>query len=160
MGMPAELLAHVRIQADVLEKEVTLENPVLFDHPVVGFGYEGFQDCGGNVGMVPGGQRIADVVQQGAHDIFLVFAALVRERRGQQGMLQAVDGKAAVFPAEQFQMADDAVGKRGGKRPVPRRDDFPVSLGAFLHRVEAGTLFGHVPHHVLRNVVVPTVAGV
>ena len=53
MGMPAKLVAHVRIQADVFEEIVALEDAVFPDHPVVGFGNERFQDGCRHLRMIP-----------------------------------------------------------------------------------------------------------
>src|SRR3979490_394327 len=63
VGVAAKLLAHVWIHADMLEEEVALENSVLLNHPVVGLRYERLEDGGGDFRVIPGTQRIADVVK-------------------------------------------------------------------------------------------------
>ena len=42
MQIPAKLFTHVRIQADVPEEIVALEDAVFLDHPMTGCGDEGF----------------------------------------------------------------------------------------------------------------------
>ena len=151
MRVSAKLLAHARVEPDMLEKKVALEDAVLFDHPVVGFGHERFQDGRRHLGVIPRAQRIADVVQQRADDIFLVFPAFVGEGRGQQRMLQAIHGEAAGISAQQFQMPEDTIGQSRGEGLMTRNNDVPVRLGALLHGFEAGTRFHHVTHCTLRD---------
>ena len=94
--MVPELLAHVPVQADVMEEIVTLEDAVMLDHPVVGLAYKGLENRCGYVGVVEGPEGVADVVQQCAHHILLVAAIAQRARGGLQGVGVAVHRKAAI----------------------------------------------------------------
>ena len=67
------------------------------------------------LGMVGRAQDVADVVQQGADDIFLVLPVAVRARGGLQRMLQPVDGEAAAIA---HQEASDAPAAGRADRPV------------------------------------------
>ena len=109
--MAAELLAHVPIDADVLEEVVALEDAVLLHHPVVRLGHEGLEDRGGDLRVIPRPQQVADVVQQRAHDVLLVLARLVCASVALSSrVLQPVDGVAAAFVfAQQPELREHAV---------------------------------------------------
>lgn len=98
----AKLVAHVPVQAHKVEEVITLEDGVILHHPVVGLGYEWLHDGGANIGVVGAAKCVADVVQQGADDVLLVLARIGSELCGLQGVLEAVDGKAAVVAAQQL----------------------------------------------------------
>ena len=46
-----------------MEKVIALEDSVVFDHPVIGFADEGFQDHGGDISVIHRAQRISNVMQ-------------------------------------------------------------------------------------------------
>ena len=83
---------------------------------------ERLEDRGGDVGMVVGAQRVADVVEQRHHDIVLALAAAVGAGRGLQRMLEPVDREAAIIAVEQLQMGEHAVGQAAaiGRRIASR----------------------------------------
>jgi len=83
-----------------VEEIKSLEDTMMLDHPVVLLRHEGLDDDGRDVGVIVWSQRIADVVQQRANNIFLVPARLERARGGLQAVLQPIDGKSAVVAAE------------------------------------------------------------
>ena len=56
--------------------------------------------------MVEAAERVADVMQEGADDIFLVAAIAVGAGGGLQRMGQPVDREAAIVSVQQFQMAE------------------------------------------------------
>ena len=57
--MAAELLAHVAVQADVVEEVIALEDAVLVHHPVVGLGDVGLQDRGARARRGSAGIRMS-----------------------------------------------------------------------------------------------------
>ena len=56
-------------------------------------------------------ERVADVVQQRADDIFLVHAVAMGERRRLQRMRHAIDREPAAIAFEQLQMRQHALGQ-------------------------------------------------
>src|SRR5262249_18126763 len=58
----AELIPHVPIEPEVVEEVVTLEDRMLFDHPMVLFGDERLQDRRPDVGVIARSQDVAHVV--------------------------------------------------------------------------------------------------
>ena len=109
--MALELVAHIAIEAEMVKEEIALENTVLLHHPEVGFGYEGFEDGGGDIEMIAATQRVADVMQQGADHILFIAAVLERQRGSLQRMGITVDREAAMIAIEQLEMRQDAVGQ-------------------------------------------------
>ena len=104
------------VEPEVVEKIVSLEQPVLLDHLEILRADEGLQDGRGDVRMVVGAEGVADVVQQRADDVFLVAAVLQREGGGLQAVRQPVHREAAEVAVEQPQVCQDAV--RQGLRHV------------------------------------------
>src|SRR5262249_47655744 len=102
-GGIAKALAEVAVHAEMVEEIVALEDAVLFDHPEVLGGDERLQDGGGDVGMIVSAQRVADVVQEGADDVFFVAAVAVGEGGGLERMSQAVDGEAAEIAVKELE---------------------------------------------------------
>ena len=80
--MPAKLLAHVAVKAKMVEEIMPLKNAMILHNPKNFFRHKWFQYRRSNVGMVGGAQRIANVMQQGHHHIFLVPAIAMGARRG------------------------------------------------------------------------------
>jgi hypothetical protein len=76
--MPPEFLAHVPIEPQEVEEVIPLEDTVMLDHPVALLRNEGLDDGGRDVGVVPRSQRVSDIVQQGADNIFFVPPRLIR----------------------------------------------------------------------------------
>ena len=135
--------------------------PCLLDHPVVGVGDERLEDRRRDVGVVVRAEDVADVVEQGAHDVLVVLAGAVGARRRLQRVLEAVDGEAAGVALEQPQVGEHAVGQPGGERQVVVGDDAPVQRRALGHRVERGPLRVDVVdrHRTLRMLSVTAVRG-
>ncbi|CAI8385440.1 MAG: Uncharacterised protein [Hyphomonas sp. TMED17] len=69
-----ELVAHIAIQTEMMEKIIALENSVIGDHPVVLLRNEWLQYCRSNIGMIEAPERIANIVQQSTDNILLVPA--------------------------------------------------------------------------------------
>src|SRR3546814_19586375 len=86
-----------------------MENPGVLKDPEIFLGQKGFEDRRRDIGMIERAERVADVVEQRHHDIFLVAAIAVRARRGLQAMFEPIDRKAAIIAAEQLQMLEDAL---------------------------------------------------
>ena len=131
MRMPAELLAHVPVEPQVVEEVIPLEDAVMLDHPMVLLRHEGLDDGGGDVGVIVRAERIADIVQQRADHIFLVPARLKRAGRGLQAVLQAIDGEPAVVAVEQFEMGDQTIRQLLREALQLTSDQLPVFLRAF-----------------------------
>ncbi len=98
--MAAELLAHVTVHANVMEKIVALKDAVFVDHPMVFFRYERLQNGRADFWMIERAECVSDVVQQRAHNLFVVATVFQGERRGKQRMLETVDREAAVVAFE------------------------------------------------------------
>ena len=56
-----------------MKEVVTLEDSVVLYHPVIGLRDKRLEDGCCHIGVVEAAQRIADVVEQGAHNIFFIF---------------------------------------------------------------------------------------
>jgi hypothetical protein len=95
-----ELITHVAIEPEVVKKIVALENSVLLDHPVILFRNERLQDGCGDIGVIAGSERVTDVVQKCADDVFLIPSILVRASGGLQAMLQPVNSEAAAVTVQ------------------------------------------------------------
>ena len=134
----AELLAHVPVQAQVVEEVVALEDAVLVHHPVVPLGHIGLHDHRADLGVVRWAQDVADVVHQGADHIFLVASVAVRPRRGLQGMLEPVHRIAAAVAFQHLQVRQHPVRQGAAERPRGLDDGHPVFLGSIDHGVELG----------------------
>src|SRR3546814_11901775 len=93
-----------------------LENTVMLHDPVILFRQEGFQDRRRDIGVVEGAERVADVVEQRHHHIFLVAPVAMRTRRRLQAMRQPVDRKAALTAPEHLQMREDETGRATGRK--------------------------------------------
>src|SRR3546814_18421890 len=78
--------------------------------------------------MIEGAERVADVVEQRHHDIFLVAAIAVCPGRGLQAMFEPIDRKAAIIAAEQLQMIEDALAIVRRELLLLARDDVPILL--------------------------------
>ena len=88
--------------------------------------------------MIVAAERVADVVEQGSDDIFLIFPAAMGAGRGLQAVLQPVDRETAIIAVEDLEMGQHAVGELAGERHEMRPDDRPVLGGAFVHVAEFG----------------------
>lgn len=136
MRVALEVVAHVAVQADVVEEVVALEDAVVLHHPVVGLAHEGLEDGGGDVGVVEAAERVADVVQQRAHHVFLVAAVAQGAGGGLQRVGVAVDREAAVVAFEDLQVLDHARGQAARELHEFATDQLPVFARAFLHALE------------------------
>ena len=110
-GWPRNCSRRFAVHAEVVEEVVALEDGVLLHHPVVLLRHERAEDGGGDVGVVVGAERVADVVEQGADDVLLVLAGPMGRRRGLEGVREPVDGEAAEVAVEQAQVGEDPVGQ-------------------------------------------------
>src|SRR3546814_19916476 len=88
--------------------------------------------------MIEGAERVADVVEQRHHDIFLVAAIAVCPGRGLQAMFEPIDRKAAIIAAEQLQMIEDALAIVRRELLLLARDDVPILLRPVDHRAAFG----------------------
>src|SRR3546814_18823441 len=86
--------------------------------------------------MIERAERVADVVEQRHHDIFLVAAIAVRARRGLQAMFEPIDRKAAIIAAEQLQMLEDALAIVRREFLLLARAAVPILLRPVVHRSE------------------------
>ena len=104
MRVVPEHVAHVPVQADVVKEVVALENAMVLHHPQIGLAHKGLQNGGCDVRVVVGAQGVANVVQQGADDIF--FVATIRQRQcgGLQRVTVPVDRKPSVVVLQQSQV--------------------------------------------------------
>src|SRR5580658_6686036 len=132
MRVPAELLPHVAVHADVVEEIVALKNAVLFHHPMIFFGNERLEDGGGDVRMVEGSERVSNVVQQGAGHVLVVAAILLSQGRGEERVMQAVDRKTSKVAVQELQMGDDALGKLLSILHEVRADERPILAGGMF----------------------------
>ena len=73
-----ELISHVAIQPQIMEKVVALKDRMLLDHPKVLLGYEGLKNRRGDVLMIVGAERVADVVEKSTHHVFIGLIRAVR----------------------------------------------------------------------------------
>src|SRR3546814_17339424 len=87
---------------------MALENTVMLHDPVILVLQEGFQDRRRDIGVVEGAERVADVVEQRHHHIFLVAPVAMRTPRRLQAMRKPVDRQAAIIDSEQPPMHEDA----------------------------------------------------
>ncbi len=86
-----------------MEVVVPLENAVVLDHPMGFFiDIRGEQRCG-SIAVIFRGERVSDVVQQGAHDQVDSLAVAHRSSRGLQRMVVAVDLVAERWALEHFE---------------------------------------------------------
>ena len=140
LGLVAELLAHVRVQANLVEEVVALKDAVVLHHPQVFGADKGLEDGGRDVRVVVAAQRVPNVVQQRTHHIFLVAPVAVRQRGGLQAVRQPVDWKAAAIAIEQAQVVEHAIGQLLRKGPRFGRNDGPVFYRAVGHVREVRVL--------------------
>jgi hypothetical protein len=60
--------------------------------------------------VIVAGERVANVVQQRAHHVLLIFAVEVRQGRCLQAMGQPVYGETTVVTTQQAQVVKQAIG--------------------------------------------------
>ena len=138
--MAAKLLAPIGILAEEVVEIVGLEDVVVTQHPVVLLTDERLEHHGSEVGVIARRQHRADVMHQGADDIFLVHAGPVGAGGGLQAVLQPVDQKAVTLIPEQRQLAHQPVGQALGEVMVRLRDRQPVGPRRLGHRAKARAL--------------------
>ena len=144
--MFAKVLAHVPVHAQIMEEVIPLENGVMLHHPVIGFADKGFQQNRCHVGMVEGAKGIADVMQQGADDVFIVLAVAMGEGGGLQAVLEPVDPEPAEIAFQQPQVRHDPVRQSFAELAKIIGNDLPVLGLAVLHVGEGGAGLCHVVH--------------
>src|SRR5262249_4925801 len=125
-GMIAELVPHVAVHADVMEKVVALKDPVLLHHPMVLLGNERLQDRGSYVRMVKRAEGVADIMQQCTGDVFVVASVLHGEARSQKRVPQPIDGKTTEVAVEQFEVRDNSRRQEVGIAQEITTDDRPI----------------------------------
>ena len=99
--MAAKLLAHVAVEAQMMEEILPLKNSVILHNPKELFGNERLQYGGSNVWMVGSAERVANIVEQRHHDIIFTAPVAIGAGCGLQAMRQPIDRKAAII-ARQF----------------------------------------------------------
>src|SRR5205823_730258 len=135
-GVAPELVPEVPVHPHVVEEVVALEDGVLLHHPVVLGRHEGLEDGGGDVGVVVGAERVADVVEQGADDVLLVLPGPEGPGGRLEGVRQAVDGEAAEVAVEEAEVVEHPVGQAPAVGHEALPDDRPVLGGRRLHAGE------------------------
>ena len=92
-------------------------------------GHERLDDDRGELGVVQGGERVADVVHQRAHHVLLVAAVALRARRGLQAVGQPIDGVASRVAGEEREVTQNPVGQA-----LQEADRMPEDERVFLRR--------------------------
>src|SRR4030095_6994552 len=151
----AEALAQVPVEPEVVEEVVALEDRVLLDDPAVLLGDERLENGRGELRVVRGRERVADVVEQGAHHVFVVAPVALGARGGLEAVRQPVHGVAAGVAGEDAQVGQDAAGQALEELEGVAADHLVVVARGVAHRGEAGVrglhdgvlpgrrLFGH-----------------
>ena len=70
-----ELIAHISIQTQVMEKIIALKHAVIGNHPVVLFRHERLQDRGCHIRVIVAAKRIAE---KGGYDAIIAIGAVIR----------------------------------------------------------------------------------
>ena len=78
--MIPQRIARIPVHPEVMEEVVPLEDPVILDHPVILLRDERMEDGRRHLGVVPGPERVADVVEERARDVLLVLSGLEGDR--------------------------------------------------------------------------------
>ena len=137
MRMAAILVAHVSVEAEIVEEIVPLEDAVIGDHPVIGLRDVGLQDRGGDVGVVGRSQRIADVMQERTDHIFFIPTVAQGAGRRLQAVLEPVDGVPAIVALQQLQVIEHPVREAALERLHLFGDQLPILRRRIDHRREA-----------------------
>ena len=124
----------------MVEEVVALEDGVLLHHPVVVLRHERAEDGGGDVGVVVGAERVADVVEQGAGDVLLVLAGPMGPGGGLEGVREPVDGEAPEVAVEQAEVSKDR-----SARP------WPCSTKLFPMIAQSSAVDSSIPVNVARS---------
>ena len=141
----AVLLAHVPVEAEVVEEVVALELGVVLDHPVQLGCDERLDDRRGDVRVVERAECVADVVEQCAQDVAVVPSGSLRARRSLQGVGEPIDREAAEVAVEQPEVVEYPAGQVSHVVRLVAGDDLPVLLGALCH-VREGRAVTHLCH--------------
>ena len=126
MRVAAKLFAHVAVHAEVVEEIIALEDAVMWRDPVQLLGDERLEDRGGDIRVIVGAERVADVVEQRHHDIILVSPARWARVAVCSECCEPVDREAAIVAVEQPQMGQHAVGRAPGVGHEMAADHLPV----------------------------------
>src|SRR5437667_352247 len=141
----AVAVAHVPVEPHVVEEVVTLEDAVVLHDPVVLLGHERLNDHRGELGVVQARERVADVVDERAHDVFLVAAVAMRARRGLQRVSEPVDRVTARIAGEQREMGEDPIGQVLLESERVARDETEI-LGRGVDHSREGRHRGPIAH--------------
>src|SRR5205807_6891195 len=90
-------------------------------------------------GVVEGGQSVADVVKQRAHEVLVVATVPLGSRRRLQRVLETIDREPAVVVAEVAQLLEDPIGDHALRHLELGHDGHPVLLGGLVEALERGS---------------------
>lgn len=107
--MATKSLPRMPVATEEMLKVITFKNIVMRNHPMILRRNERLQHAGRESGVRIGRNRVTDIVEQRADDIFLVPARTMRKGCRLQAMGKAVHGKAPGLAFEQFQMRERAL---------------------------------------------------
>lgn len=142
--MATELFPLVAVEADMVEIVIALEHAVMLYHPVILLADIGAQNRGGELGMVFGGEQIADIVEQGADDHFFVLAVAHRSGRRLQRMVVAVDLIAHLVALKQLQIGEHIVRKAMIELLINLIEELVLLVGAVFHADKVDDFRFHV----------------
>ena len=118
MLMFAKRVAGIAVEADVVEEIIALKNRMVLQHEIILLADERLENRRRQLGMVKAAQEVANIVQECAHNIFVIAAIFMGARGGLQRMLIAVDSETAKIALQHFQMIHDPIGQ--GFRELPK----------------------------------------
>ena len=105
----AKRVARIAIQPDMMEKIIALKHAVILQHEIILLGNKRLQYGGAQFGMIERAQKVTNIMQKRANDIFLITAIFMGAGRGLQAVLQAVNGKAAKIAFQHLQMGQHTI---------------------------------------------------
>ena len=142
--MLSETISQVSIETQVVKEVVALEDPVVLYDPVVLLAHEGLENRRRKLGMIDTGQGVTDIVQQGAHDVFVISPVPLCAGRGLETMGEAVHRVATRISLENFQVLQHAI-----------REVAEESLRVLGDRLVVVT--GRIPHGGERRLLQPII---
>ena len=98
--------------------------------------HERLHDRGGDVRMIKRPERVADVVKQRHHDIFLGFSTAMSASRRLQRVLKAIDGEPAIVAVEQPEMGQYTVAEALREGEEVAADGRPILRRTLVHAAE------------------------
>ena len=99
---------------------------MVLDHPMVRLGHERLKNDRCKVRVIEGSQKVTQVVQQSADNVFFVMPVAIGKRSGLQRVGKAVHGKAAEVARHQLHVRHDPIGQSGDVIVVMRHQGAPV----------------------------------